>query len=70
MGRVLVVFVSGFSQLCEVGTEHSFRKLVPDRTVPRPSACMEKPVDLRAFLEMVDRIVGEPSTADTEARDR
>lgn len=67
--EVPVVFVSGFSQLCDVGTEHSFRKLVPDTTVPRPSACMEKPVELRQFLEMVDGIVGEPNTAGTEARE-
>jgi CheY-like chemotaxis protein len=65
--KVPVVFVSGFTQICQVGSEQSFRRLVPDRTIPRPEACVEKPVELPAFLGLIDRLAGPP---ELEARQR
>ena len=58
LAGIPVVFISGFSQLCDIGTEHSFRRLVPDRSVPRPEACLEKPIDVKEFLGLVDRLSG------------
>lgn len=59
LAKIPVVFISGFSQLCDIGTEHSFRRLVPDKTIPRPQACLEKPIDVVEFLELVERLAGE-----------
>jgi CheY-like chemotaxis protein len=64
LAGIPVVFISGFSQLCEVGTEHSFRRLVPDAAIPRPKACLEKPIDLKEFLELVDGLAGASAGGD------
>jgi CheY-like chemotaxis protein len=58
LAGIPVLFISGFSQLCDVGTEHSFRRLVPDEAIPRPEGCLEKPIDVNEFLKLVDRLTG------------
>ena len=66
LAKIPVVFISGFSQLCDIGTEHSFRRLVPDKSIPKPQACLEKPIDLTEFLGLVDRLTGETPEQATE----
>jgi len=57
-----VVFISGFTQLFEVGSEKSFRHLVPDTSVPRPEGFLEKPIETADFLDLVDRLTDSACT--------
>lgn len=59
-----VVFVSGFTPLFEVGSEQSFRYLVPDTAVPQPEGFLEKPIDVDELLELVDRLTSVPPALD------
>lgn len=56
-----IVFISGFTQLFEVGSEKSFRALIPDPDVPLPDGFLEKPVDVDELLGLVDHLTNSRS---------
>ena len=57
---VPVIFVSAFSQLHDLRNSEYFRKLIPNKDVPRPEACIEKPIDVTEFLKAVASFIGTP----------
>lgn len=62
--EVPVVFVSAFSQLHDLRNPRYFRKLIPDEDIPRPNACVEKPIDVTEFLDTVASFAGAPVSSD------
>lgn len=54
---VPIIFVSAFSRSSDFGPS-SFRRLVPDESVPFPDAYLEKPIQVSEFLETVADLIG------------
>ena len=59
-----VIFVSGFTPLFRVGSESSFRGLVPDRTIPPPEGFLEKPVEVDHLLGLIERLTASEAGAE------
>jgi CheY-like chemotaxis protein len=52
-----VLIISGFA----AEKEFDFRELVPDTSVPAPQKYLEKPVDIKRFLESIRELIGSSS---------
>ncbi len=54
--RIPVIIISGVENAYSF-REPKFRRLVPDKKIPEPSAFFEKPIDVPAFLEFLTKII-------------
>ncbi len=53
-----VIFISGYTALCDIKDPSAFRTIVKDESIPRPEACFEKPIEVPRLLETVARLLG------------
>jgi len=54
--EIPIIILSGIK---EAG-EFDFRELVPDPNIPAPEAFIEKPINVRQFIETIDNILTNP----------
>ena len=57
LSSIPVIFISGFNDLMDLRRVETFRKAVPDRRVPLPEYCFEKPVDVPELLAAIETLV-------------
>lgn len=62
-----VIFISGFNDLMDLRRIETFRKTVPDRRVPLPEYCFEKPVDVPEFLQAIETLMVRKARGPGEA---
>ena len=63
LSHIPVIIISAFNQVLDLRDPVAFRKVVPDPKVPKPEYCMEKPIDIMSFIDVVNSLTG---TADSE----
>jgi two-component system phosphate regulon response regulator PhoB len=54
-----VMFISAYNRIRDLRNPVTFRKMIPDPTVPQPDLCMEKPIAVSDFLEAVSKLTGQ-----------
>ena len=56
-----VMFISAYNRIRDLRNPVTFRKMIPDLTIPQPDLCMEKPIKVPEFLEAVSKLTDKPS---------
>ena len=54
MKDIPVIIVNGIKD----EKEFDFRELVPDSEIPPPQAFIEKPINIKQFLEKIGQLIG------------
>jgi CheY-like chemotaxis protein len=54
-----VMFISAYNRIRDLRNPVTFRKMIPDPTIPYPELCMEKPIAVPDFLEAVSKLTGQ-----------
>jgi CheY-like chemotaxis protein len=57
-----VMFISAFNRVRDLRDPQAFRRMITNPEVPQPEWCMEKPIRIAEFVEVVERLLaGETS---------
>jgi len=59
LASIPVMFISAFNQIRDLRDATTFRKMIPDPSIPQPEYCMEKPISIEDFIEVVRSLIGE-----------
>jgi CheY-like chemotaxis protein len=54
-----VIFISAYNRIRDLRDPVTFRKMIPDASVPQPELCMEKPINVTEFLEAISRLTSD-----------
>ena len=54
-----VMFISAYNRIRDLRNPVTFRKMIPDTSIPHPDLCMEKPIAVPDFLEAVSKLTGQ-----------
>ncbi|MBU0595708.1 response regulator [Candidatus Bipolaricaulota bacterium] len=57
LASIPVMFISAFNQIRDLRNPETFRKMIPDPAIPHPEYCMEKPIKVGAFVEIVTALI-------------
>jgi CheY-like chemotaxis protein len=59
-----VIFISAYNRIRDLRDPVAFRKMIPDVAIPQPECCMEKPIAVSEFLEVVAKLTGADPVPD------